>query len=607
MGECAGREGRGGACHGRVQGRGAGEDGGGRDTCEEPGSVRSSSFGLGGELTLVVDRIRLHAIFPTTPIVALRNLLLTIPHSFLFAAATQLLQADALPPTTSPTRPLFAFLLPRRSAPPQAGSKEPQALPILSPTDLFRSPEYAPSLAAHLKKLFPLVPLSVIKSLTGDGGTYGEITESVAAWRGKQSWVKNWLTDIFVPPTGSGSCLSSSDGEEVEECEELRAEIWEYERSGREKLAEEDERVARELNESWTEEEQLFSCGCCFGDVPFEDIGVCSGGQHAFCRGCIGRQVEEHVFGGAPLRLFSKDGDGDGIGEGTGVRCLSIEGCCSPFTQRELERVVSPALLTALSRRLGEAALETIAADQARRGGETLVRCPWCPYTEVQDSSVLARAFPIVTQDKLTWATLPWRLFYTFLSLSTFLIVLYPIIFFSIALLPTTFVPLVSPKPSFQPTDDTSPPLSTDLLFPLLEPHRVLFFAHSFLTLRAREILARRTGNLNIFRCGNGPSFSPLPPFGDLASGAKSHAELVRRVWPAIGREGVCGRVSCLSCGRAYVEGLHRCFEDEKEGLRLAVEKAMSEAVKRTCPNCAVTWAKNDGCNKVSLGAGKVG
>ena len=430
-----------------------------------------------------------------------------------------------------------------------------------------------------------------------EGGTYGEIRESVALWRGKQSWVKNWLTDIFVPPTGSAGSTSSDEGEEAVECEELTAEIWEYERSGREKRADEDERVARGLNESWTDEEQLFSCGCCFGDVPFEDIGVCAGGQHAFCRGCIGRQVEEHVFGGAPLRLFSKDGDGEEVGAGTGVRCLSIEGCRSPFTQRELERVLSPALLTALSQRLGEAALEAIEVDQARRGGESLVRCPWCPYTEVQDSSVLARAFPLVTQDKLTWTTLPWRLFRTLLSLVTFLLLLYPTIFFFIALLPTTFVPLASPK-SFQPTDDSSLPLSTDLLFPLLEPHRVLYFAHSFLTLRAREILARRTGNLNVFHCRNGPSHAPLPPFGDAASGAKSHAELVRSVWLA--REGVCGRVSCLSCGRAFVEGLHRCFEDEKEGLRLAVERAMSEAVQRICPTCGVAWQKNEGCNKVS-------
>ena len=55
-----------------------------------------------------------------------------------------------------------------------------------------------------------------------------------------------------------------------------------------------------------------------------------------------------------------------------------------------------------------------------------------------------------------------------------------------------------------------------------------------------------------------------------------------------------------MSCGRAFVEGLHRCFEDEKEGLRLAVERAMSEAVQRICPTCGVAWQKNEGCNKVS-------
>ena len=50
-------------------------------------------------------------------------------------------------------------------------------------------------------------------------------------------------------------------------------------------------------------------------------------------------------------------------------------------------------------------------------------------------------------------------------------------------------------------------------------------------------------------------------------------------------------------CFKEWKKGVHRCFDDE--GLRLAMEKAMSEAVKRDCPNCGVGFVKSDGCNKV--------
>jgi hypothetical protein len=42
-----------------------------------------------------------------------------------------------------------------------------------------------------------------------------------------------------------------------------------------------------------------------------------------------------------------------------------------------------------------------------------------------------------------------------------------------------------------------------------------------------------------------------------------------------------CGRESCLECGKEW-SSFHDCLEDEKDGLRLYVEKAMADAVKRT-------------------------
>ena len=42
-----------------------------------------------------------------------------------------------------------------------------------------------------------------------------------------------------------------------------------------------------------------------------------------------------------------------------------------------------------------------------------------------------------------------------------------------------------------------------------------------------------------------------------------------------------CGRESCIECGKEWAP-FHDCLKDEKDGLRLFVEKAMADAVKRT-------------------------
>jgi hypothetical protein len=42
-----------------------------------------------------------------------------------------------------------------------------------------------------------------------------------------------------------------------------------------------------------------------------------------------------------------------------------------------------------------------------------------------------------------------------------------------------------------------------------------------------------------------------------------------------------CGKTSCLSCNRES-RPFHKCYEREQDSLRLFVEKAMADAVKRT-------------------------
>jgi hypothetical protein len=64
-----------------------------------------------------------------------------------------------------------------------------------------------------------------------------------------------------------------------------------------------------------------------------------------------------------------------------------------------------------------------------------------------------------------------------------------------------------------------------------------------------------------------------------------------------------CGRASCLTCGKAWVD-VHVCHESRLVALRTQVEQAMSMAVKRVCPRCHTSFVKTAGCNKLTCPCG---
>jgi hypothetical protein len=66
-----------------------------------------------------------------------------------------------------------------------------------------------------------------------------------------------------------------------------------------------------------------------------------------------------------------------------------------------------------------------------------------------------------------------------------------------------------------------------------------------------------------------------------------------------------CKRHSCITCGKEWLP-FHKCYEKEEDAARIFVEKAMADAVKRTCPLCHVSFVKSDGCNKLTCPCGYV-
>ncbi|KAI1116861.1 hypothetical protein F5Y14DRAFT_405558 [Nemania sp. NC0429] len=64
-----------------------------------------------------------------------------------------------------------------------------------------------------------------------------------------------------------------------------------------------------------------------------------------------------------------------------------------------------------------------------------------------------------------------------------------------------------------------------------------------------------------------------------------------------------CGRSSCMSCSKAWVD-VHVCHESSLIALRTQVEQAMSMAIKRVCPRCSTSFVKTAGCNKLTCPCG---
>ncbi|KAI0186212.1 hypothetical protein EV127DRAFT_439629 [Xylaria flabelliformis] len=64
-----------------------------------------------------------------------------------------------------------------------------------------------------------------------------------------------------------------------------------------------------------------------------------------------------------------------------------------------------------------------------------------------------------------------------------------------------------------------------------------------------------------------------------------------------------CGRSSCISCSKAWVD-IHVCHESSLIALRTQVEQAMSMAIKRICPRCSTSFVKTAGCNKLTCPCG---
>lgn len=359
-------------------------------------------------------------------------------------------------------------------------------------------------------------------------------------------------------------------------------------------------------------------CGCCFSDISIEQATSCADGC-LFCKECLSRTVQESVYGQAPLRLWRSysgsvasvepntfpEEEGAG-GEGTGIRCLSIEGCQASFSDKELRRCLSKELYMALETRLVEQNLQIYQAASARlknKGGQArIVNCPFCPYVAIED---------VPTVNYLWYNTS------TFLDILRSLASLFTIsLLYLCWLLSAIFVPeLLNTSSQSIGQDKIVSKMSQERQEPV---YLTIQPVAGFRAIQERiqqifdTCLTKHNGT--VFRCRNiandgqtkSPSgtfasptllYSMLPPLPpSVLSAQASHVKT--------SSSDTCGRHSCRLCLKLHYAG-HQCI-DKTEGLRLVKEQAASNAIKRQCPECGLSFVKDNGCNKITCRCGYV-
>lgn len=93
------------------------------------------------------------------------------------------------------------------------------------------------------------------------------------------------------------------------------------------------------------------------------------------------------------------------------------------------------------------------------------------------------------------------------------------------------------------------------------------------------------------------PSPTFLPFFDPIQSSLR-RIHLKRRGLRFTCLSPACARASCLTCSAPWHDP-HTCYSSQLTSLRLTLERATTDAVKRTCPQCNLGFVKSEGCNKL--------
>ncbi|KAI5783887.1 hypothetical protein DFH27DRAFT_596467 [Peziza echinospora] len=233
------------------------------------------------------------------------------------------------------------------------------------------------------------------------------------------------------------------------------------------------------------------------------------------------------------------------IGDGCSMRCLSAAAapaCKACIPPEILARVLPDDLLRNME--------DKAACDNLDRSGLGLVRCPFCSYAEVDDMRSYRIKRSAIIPAFILLLLVPVLILGAVIPLSW-------IFSFVVAVVLGVFSVYIS-----------VPYLPREVMVVVEE-----VFGSTPLITRwenaVRRVQLKRRGTL--FRC----------------------------------QSSRCKRESCVQCYKEWAP-FHKCFEKEGDSIRIHIEKAMANAVKRTCPICRVSFVKAEGCNKLTCVCGYI-
>ncbi|KAF2201071.1 hypothetical protein GQ43DRAFT_48260 [Delitschia confertaspora ATCC 74209] len=288
-----------------------------------------------------------------------------------------------------------------------------------------------------------------------------------------------------------------------------------------------DHELAYSLTEAEAEEVgEVYDCECCYSPNTVQQMSTCDMEGHYICFRCIRYSINAALYDQGWARSIDAE------------RCTLR--CIAPITDGGEEctgciplELIKRALLEEEGgddtyRKLHE----RFSTEALLRCELPLIRCPFCPYAEL-DEFALPNQNPFHGLQLKVWplmiASVP---LIQFLYLASVYLAFRILLFIILLLFPVTF----------------------------LLPYTSVFLVPMSAAVR-RLRLKRR-----------GLKFPCLSP--------------------------TCSRASCLSCSAPWHDP-HTCYSSQRQSLRLTLERATTDAVKRTCPNCNLGFVKSEGCNKL--------
>lgn len=457
---------------------------------------------------------------------------------------------------------------------PREESDEPS---LVLRSETFRTPEYKKAVKSLAWQEFKGLSKSTINAILAENNYEYLPARRELVRLGQKSWrfalssllfrrgaptkeVKDTSALVNWRSTGKGAIeptLKSTGNAELDKAL-FAAVIVPLRTEQRSKQVSADQDLAKALNKEEAEKENaLFDCACCYSEVTFEELCVCTGGaMHPICFRCVHHCVSEAVFGQGWRTIDIEHGT---------LKCPAVEAeeCTGLIPHAQLTRAITSqpdgaGIMLHLDHRLVDVSLV--------QSGLPLVRCPFCDYAEIDEIYLPSGQNKLkIRFEVFIWLypIIGFMLFYMKFEAAILAILFFLAAFYAS---PVT-VPATPIAASVKSEALGGPGEKTELRILSMPLKQV----PTLFTVELRAAVTR------YLRRKRGLRFTCESPS--------------------------CGRSSCLVCRKAWSD-IHICNESSLVELRTKVEQAMSLAIKRVCPRCNTSFVKSSGCNKLTCPCG---